>query len=36
MLGQRTLVAGEEEIELWRLVAGRDDSLVVLTVEGSE
>ena len=35
-LGRRTLVVGDDEIALWRLVAGRGDSLVVLSVEGSE
>ncbi|MCA1572269.1 MAG: hypothetical protein LC798_18565 [Chloroflexi bacterium] len=35
-LGQRTLLASGQEIELWRLVADRDDTLVVLTIEGSE
>jgi len=35
-LGQRTLLAEDDEIALWQLVAGRDDSLVVLSVEGSE
>jgi hypothetical protein len=34
-LGRRTLLAGDEEIALWRLVAGRDDTLVVLSVEPS-
>ncbi len=32
-LGQRTLLADDGEIELWRLVAGRDDTLVILSVE---
>jgi hypothetical protein len=32
-LGQRTLLTGAGEIELWRLVVGRDDTLVVLSVE---
>ena len=34
-LGQRTLLIDQEEIELWRLVAGRDDTLVLLSVEGT-
>jgi hypothetical protein len=34
-LGRRTLITGDQEITLWRLVAGRDDTLVVLTIEGS-
>ncbi len=33
-LGERTLMAAETEIALWRLVAGRDDTVVVLTIEG--
>lgn len=33
-LGRRTLLVGGEEMPLWRLVAGRDDSLVILGVEG--
>jgi hypothetical protein len=32
-LGRRTLVVGDQVIALWALVAGRDDSLVVLSVE---
>ena len=32
-LGQRTLLTEAGEIELWRLVAGRDDTLVILSVE---
>ena len=35
-LGRRTLVAEDNEIALWQLVAGRGDTLVVLSVEGSE
>jgi hypothetical protein len=35
-LGRRTLLAEGDEIALWQLVAGRDDTLVVLSVEGSE
>lgn len=34
-LGERTLMAAGTEIALWRLVAGRDDTLVILTIEGS-
>ncbi|MBA2266299.1 MAG: hypothetical protein H0W17_07905 [Chloroflexi bacterium] len=34
-LGERTLLTAQGEIALWRLVAGRDDTLVVLTIEGS-
>ena len=34
-LGERTLVTAEGEIELWRLVEGRADTVVVLTVESS-
>ena len=34
-LGRRTLIVGDTEIELWRLVAGRDETLVVLSVEGT-
>jgi hypothetical protein len=34
-LGERTLLTESGEISLWRLVAGRDDTLVVLSVEGS-
>lgn len=33
-LGERTLMAAETEIALWHLVAGRDDTIVVLTIEG--
>ncbi len=33
-LGERPLLTAGEEISLWRLVAGRDDTLVILTVEG--
>jgi len=33
-LGKRTLVTAQGEISLWRLVAGRDDTLVILTIEG--
>lgn len=32
-LGRRTLLAGDDEIALWQLVAGSDDTLVVLSVE---
>lgn len=32
-LGKRTLVAGDQVIALWQLVADRDESLVVLSVE---
>jgi len=32
-LGRRTLVVGDRVIALWELVAGRADSLVVLSVE---
>ena len=32
-LGERTLVTDDGPLPLWRLVAGRDDTLVVLTVE---
>ena len=32
-LGQRTLLTEAGEIDLWRLVVGRDDTLVVLSVE---
>lgn len=35
-LGQRTLLTEAGEIELWRLVAGRDDTVVILSVEGAE
>lgn len=35
-LGKRTLLTPDEEVLLWRLVADRDDTLVVLTVEGTE
>jgi hypothetical protein len=34
-LGQRMLLTEIGEVSLWRLVAGRDDTLVVLSVEGS-
>jgi hypothetical protein len=34
-LGERTLLTAEAEIELWRLVEGRTDTVVVLTVESS-
>jgi len=34
-LGRRTLVVGDQVIALWALVAGRDESLVVLSVEES-
>ena len=34
-LGRRTLLAGGDEIALWQLVAARDDTLVVLSVEES-
>ena len=34
-LGQRTLLTEAGDIELWRLVAGRDDTLVILSVEGA-
>lgn len=33
-LGRRVLLVGDVEIALWRLVAGRGDSLVALNVEG--
>jgi hypothetical protein len=32
-LGQRTLLTEAGEIELWRLVAGGDDTVVILSVE---
>jgi len=32
-LGRRTVVVGDEAIALWALVAGRDESLVLLSVE---
>lgn len=32
-LGERTLLAGDREIELWRLVEGRADTRVILSVE---
>jgi len=32
-LGERTLLTSEEEVSLWRLVADRDDMLVVLSIE---
>lgn len=35
-LGQRTLLTPLKEIALWRLVAGRDDTSVVLTIEDAE
>ncbi|MGQ0609408.1 MAG: hypothetical protein ACT4OQ_13240 [Chloroflexota bacterium] len=35
-LGERTLLTAGQEISLWRLVDDRDDTLVLLTVEGSE
>jgi len=35
VLGKRTLLVGDTELALWRLVATRDDTLVVLSVEGS-
>ena len=34
-LGERTLVTRDGPLPLWRLVAGRDDTLVVLTIEGA-
>jgi hypothetical protein len=34
-LGQRTLLTEAGEIELWRLVAGRDDTAIILSVDGS-
>lgn len=34
-LGERTLVTHDGPLPLWRLVAGRDDTLVILTVEGA-
>jgi hypothetical protein len=33
VLGERTLLASGREVALWRLVAGRDDKVVILTVE---
>jgi len=33
-LGERTLLTAEGEIALWRLVAGRNDTLILLTIEG--
>ena len=33
-LGERTLLVGDGELSLSRLVAGRDDTLVILTIEG--
>ncbi len=33
-LGQRTLLGAGIELALWQLVAGADDSLVVLSIEG--
>lgn len=35
-LGQRTLLTAQGEIPLWRLVDGRDDTLVILTIEGPD
>jgi hypothetical protein len=35
-LGERTLLAAEQAISLWRLVAERDDTLVILTIEETE
>ncbi len=35
-LGRRTLLIAHGEIELWRLVAGRDDTVVLISVEGAE
>ena len=35
-LGERTLLAAGQAIPLWRLVAERDDTLVVLTIEETE
>lgn len=35
-LGERTLIVAGREISLWRLVAGRDDTVVVLSVERRE
>jgi hypothetical protein len=32
-LGERTLLVDGDEIPLWQLVAGRDDTVVVLTLE---
>ena len=32
-LGERTLLVDGRELALWRLVTGRDDTLVILTVE---
>ena len=34
-LGERILLVADTELALWRLVATRDDTLVVLSVEGS-
>jgi hypothetical protein len=34
-LGKRTLVTANAEIELWRLVQDRDDTLVILSIEES-
>lgn len=34
-LGQRTLRTADSAIALWRLVAGTDDTLVILSVEGT-
>ena len=34
-LGERTLVTHDGPVPLWRLVAGRDDTLVILTIEGA-
>jgi hypothetical protein len=33
-LGERTLLIGGREISLSQLVAGRDDTVVVLSIEG--
>jgi hypothetical protein len=35
-LGERTLLTSTAEIQLWRLVANRDDTLVLLSVEEAE
>lgn len=35
-LGERTLIVGAHEVSLWRLVAGRDDTIVILNVERDE
>jgi hypothetical protein len=34
-LGERTLVTADGELSLWRLVTGSDDTVVILTIEGS-